>query len=183
MDPQTLCDLNKSPFGRRLHILTHRLPRDCRAGSDWELDRGFHLGVLDDNLLEFTLNSRDQGQNGPTLPLLTQNATVHGQDRFLVWNCPGRYQPERFAHFAKELQERSDLQIGIILSQTSERSQVLLDFPKYRRVWKRTNKPVLHVFQDFPESGYFSVEKSLFDLGRIGRRLLKLSKIRRLLPW
>ena len=50
-------------------------------------------------------------------------------------------------------------------------------------MWAKLEQPVLQVFQNIPEADYFSVEKSLFQLGRVGRRLLRLGKYRRLLPW
>jgi hypothetical protein len=181
VDSQTLKDLSESPFGRSLHLLTHRLPRKCRAGNDWDLDRGFHLEVLGSDILQFTLRARAESE-ASTVPLLP-GAEEAGQDRFLIWHCPGAYQPGRFGEFADQLRSRQTANIGLILSQTDERTQAMLDYPKYRGVWKGLEQPVVQVFQDFPNVEYFTAEKSLFALGRIGRRLLKLSKMRRLLPW
>ena len=159
-------ELNKSPFGRSLHVLAHRLPRSSREGQDWELERGFQLEVLGENTFHLTLASREDSGR---------------QDRFVIWHCPGRYQPEKFQNFADLLKERDG--IGIILSQTAERTRAVLDYPKYRGLWKQASQPVIQVFQDFPDSRFFTVEKTLFNLGRVGRRVVKMGRIRRLLPW
>ena len=180
MDSSTLQELNKSPFGRELHVITHRLPRACKAGADWELERGFYLEVVGEDLFEFTLAARSPQTN--SLPLWA-DANTEGQERFLIWHSPRNYKPEEFETFATALNERPQVAIGLILSHSSRRGQALLDFPKYRRVWRSVNQPVLQIFQDYPPKTYFAVEKSLFDLGRVGRRLKKLSKIRRLMPW
>jgi hypothetical protein len=172
-------ELNKSPFGRSLHVLAHRLPRDCREGHDWELERGFHLEVLGENTFSLILAS-PEASDDPS-PHLLSNTHRKGQDRFVIWHCPGEYQPEKFQDFADLLAERSG--IGLILSQTTERAQALLDYPKYRGLWKQTQQPVLQIFQDLPDSRFFTVEKCLFSLGRIGRRLVKMGRLRRLMPW
>lgn len=180
MDSSTLNELNKSPFGRELHLLTHRLPRSCKLGEDWELERGFHLQVVGKDLFELTLAARSSKIK--SLPLWPDSNT-HGQERFLVWHCPGDYAPESFADYIAQLKLSEQIQVGLILSHSKERPKAVLDFPKYRNLWNSVEQPVLQIFQDFPPKSYFSVESSLFELGRVGRRLLKLSKWRRLMPW
>lgn len=172
---------NKSPWGRTLHLLAHRLPRHCQDGADWELERGFHLQVVGADLFALTLRAR-QEPAGPTLPL-SPSANREGQERFLVWHCPGMYRSERLAEFAEMLASRYPDHIGLILSHTRDRQRALLDFATHRLHWSRLERPVIQVFQNYPPSRFFAVEKSLFDLGRVGRRLRKLSKIRRLMPW
>jgi hypothetical protein len=182
VDCQRLEDLNRSPYGRALHVLTHRLPRGCKAGRDWGLDRGFHLEVLDEDLFLFTLAGRDTPPLQGALPLLAGH-NAEDQERFLIWHCPGRYSPEKLLAFADRLGRHPECQVGLILSHRCERAQAFLDFPKYRQVWRSVNKPVLQAFQDFPTNGFFTVEKNLFDLGRIGRRLVRFGRWRRLMPW
>ena len=182
MNPQDISELNDSPFGRNLAILAHRLPRSSKQGLDWELERGFHLSVLGSDFLEFTLASRGEKSEKPCLPLM-EGFDNQGQDSFLIWHCPGLYTPDRFQEFADLAKENSHLSCALILSHTSEHRRALLDYPSYRGLWKTVEQPVLQVFQDFPTPSYFTVEKNLFDLGRIGRRLNRLGKIRRLMPW
>ena len=177
-----ISELNDSPFGRDLAVLAHRLPRSSKHGLDWELERGFHLSVLGSDFLEFTLASRMEKSENPSLPLI-QTSDNQGQDSFLIWHCPGLYTPERFQEFADLAKEKSHMNCALILSHTSEHRRALMDYPSYRHLWKAVDKPVLQVFQDFPTASYFTVEKNLFDLGRIGRRLSRLGKIRRLMPW
>lgn len=178
MDHHRLSELNETPFGRNLQLLTHRLPRTCKAGQDWELERGFHLNVLGEDFFEFTLAPRG---NPVAVPFLCDSP--EGLTRFLVWHCPGKYSPERFPEFAAALGDSPNFGIGLILSHSSEHRQALLDYPKHRRVWKKIKQPVIQVFQDFPRANFFAVEKSLFCLGRIGRRVVRLGKLRRLMPW
>ena len=172
-------ELNDSPFGRSLHVVAHRLPRGCRQGQDWEIERGFHLEVLGEDTFRLTLAARD-GSPESGLSLLSAPDTT-GQDQFLIWHCPGKYRPDKFQDFAQLLSGHSG--VGLILSQCDERARALLDYPKYRGLWKQAEQPVLQVFQDLPDSRFFTVEKCLFNLGRIGRRLVKMGRLRRLMPW
>ena len=182
MDASQLKEWNRSPFGRTLYTLAHRLPRDCKAGLDWRLERGFHLCLLDHDFFEFTLAADPIPKSATSLPILP-DPQGQGQERFLIWHCPGTYQSERLATFSALLSERKDLTVGLILSQTKERGRALLDYPTNRSLWRSVHLPVLQVFQNYPEASYFTVEKNLFDLGRMGRRLAKLSRLRRLMPW
>lgn len=171
--------LNSSPFGRSLHLLTHRLPKGRKAGEDWELERGFRLEIEKENLFEFILASRDKTAN----PLnLADKAASRGECRFLIWHCPHNYNPEKFEQFADLLSERPDLEAGLILSSVSERISAFVDFLKYREVWQKVEVPVIQIFQAFPGPHFFSVEKTLFDLPRVGFRLQRLAKLRRLFP-
>lgn len=172
---------NKSPWGRSLHLLAHRLPRQCKDGTDWELERGFHLQVVGADFFALTLRAREETA-GPTLPLL-DSAKSAGQERFLIWHCPGKYRSDRLSEFAETLACKYPDHIGLILSHTRDRQRALLDFATHRLLWNKLQRPVIQVFQDYPSTRFFAVEKSLFDLGRVGRRLRKLSKIRRLMPW
>ena len=172
-------DLNKNPFGRSLHMLAHRLPRSSKDGLDWELERGFHLSVLGEDTFLLTLAARESGEE-LTLSLCTDKPNPH-LTKFVIWHCPGSYQPERFEEFAELVNEEGG--VGLILSQTSERARATLDYPKYRGLWKHVQRPVIQVFQELPDSRYFTVEKCLFSLGRIGRRVRKMGRLRRLMPW
>lgn len=172
-------DLSKSPFGRSLNLLAHRLPRNSKDGQDWELERGFHLSVLGEETFSLTLAGRQIGE-GLTLSLCTDEQDT-ALETFVIWHCPGKYRPGGFEEFAELVKERNS--VGLILSQTSERTKATLDYPKYRGVWKNVTTPVIQVFQDIPDARYFTVEKCLFSLGRIGRRVRKLGRMRRLLPW
>lgn len=174
-------ELNKSPWGRELHVLAHRLPRSCKRGHDWELERGFHLEIVGDSLFRFVLRARSEDAT-PTLPLFPESDSA-GQEKFLIWHCPGRYQGTELTGFAEQLRSQYTGHVGLILTQCRERHPAMLDFAKYRGVWNEVAEPVVQVFQNVPDANYFAVEKSLFDLGRVGRRLLRLGKIRRLLPW
>ncbi len=175
MDP----DFSKSPFGRSLRLLAHRLPRKSKEGQDWELERGFHLSVLGEETFSLTLAGRQSGEK-LTLSLCTDTRDAE-LENFVIWHCPGKYRPERFEEFAELVREQDS--IGLILSQTSEHTRATLDYPKYRGVWREVTTPVIQVFQDIPDARYFTVEKCLFSLGRIGRRVRKLGRIRRLMPW
>ena len=117
---------------------------------------------------------------GLTLSLCTDEQDT-ALETFVIWHCPGKYRPGGFEEFAELVKERNS--VGLILSQTSERTKATLDYPKYRGVWKNVTTPVIQVFQDIPDARYFTVEKCLFSLGRIGRRVRKLGRMRRLLPW
>lgn len=172
---------DRCPWGRKLHLLTYRLPPRNHDGADWELERGFHLQVVGADLFELSLKAREESE-APTLSLL-EGATLEGQDRFLILHCPHAYHRERLHSFAESLQAQFPHHVGLILSHSSERFQSLIEYRHHRSNWKNLTRPVIQVFQDYPEADFFSVEKSLFDLGRIGRRLQKLTKLRRLLPW
>lgn len=177
-----LGSLEDSPFGRELHLLAHRLPRRCKLGGDWEIERGFHLEVLAEDRFQLTLAARNRSGQSESLPF-RPGTDQTGRQSFLVWHCPGRYNCSRFEEFAGTLVEHPEVEVGLILSHTSERAQALLDYPKFRGLWRGVEQPVLQVFCDFPDSSYFTVERNLFHLGRIGRRLIRLGKWRRLMPW
>lgn len=181
MDNSTLQELNRAPFGRDLHILAHRLPRSCKLGRDWELERGFQISVLGEEYFEFILGPREMKQGTP--PSLVSRDFQDDEERFLIWHVPGRYDPGKLEEFRDMLAARPDIHIGLILSRSDERTRALTDYPRYRAMWSKLEQPVLQVFQKIPEAQYFSVEKSLFQLGRVGRRLIRLGKYRRLLPW
>ena len=181
MDRSTLQELNRAPFGRDLHILAHRLPRSCKLGHDWELERGFQLSVLSDEHFEFILAPRDMKLGSP--PSLLSREFQEQEERFLIWHAAGSYDSSRLEEFRDLLAARPEVPIGLILSRSDERTRALADYPRYRGLWAKLEQPVLQVFQNIPEADYFSVEKSLFQLGRVGRRLLRLGKYRRLLPW
>lgn len=174
-------ELDKSPWGRRLHLLVHRLPRDSKDGADWELERGFHVQVVGADLFEIVL--RPRGEAGSKTPGLLSDADGEGQVRFLLWHAPLAYRSERLGEFAEKLKSEYPAHVGLILSHLSERNRAFRDFVVQRRLWKEIHHPVLQIFQAYPNSDFFSLEKSLFDLGRVGRRLQKLTRLRRFLPW
>ena len=181
MDRSTLQELNRAPFGRDLHILAHRLPRSCKLGRDWELERGFQISVLSGKHFEFILGPREMKQGAA--PSLISGDLQDEEERFLIWQAAGSYDSSRLEEFRDMLAARPDIHIGLILSRSDERHRALVEYPKYRKMWSKLEQPVLQVFQSIPDAHYFAVEKSLFQLGRMGRRLIRLGKYRRLLPW
>ncbi len=174
-------EFDKSPWGRKLHILAHRLPRDCREGADWELERGFHLQVIEADFFQLVLRAR-HSTSRRTVGILGEVHT-DGQDRFLLWHAPLAYSSERLSAFAEKLRDEYTDHVGLILSHPSERKASFRDLLAGRGLWRGVRRPVIQVFQAYPRADFFSVEKTLFDLGRVGRRLQKLTKLRRFAPW
>ncbi len=171
----------KSPFGCRLRVIIHRLRRNSPASLDWEIERGFLLTVLDENLFELILRPRDSTKSPTTLPLLDE-APALGVDRFLIWQKAPRDE-EGWEAFSSQLRARTGLTAGLILSSDVEHTKALRSYRRRRAIWHGIDTPVLQIFQNTPTASFFTVEKNLFFLGRIGRRLNRLAGLRRLLPW
>lgn len=170
-------DLERGPFGQSLSLLLHKLPRGA-GPFDWELERGFHLAILSEDLFE--LNLRPRGLSAETAALPWDAGP--GVSRLLVW----QKRPEDEAGwelFAGQLQAGKTWQAALILSPTSERNGALSSFLSRRVHWKGAPCAVVQVFQDSPPASFFTVEKNLFMLGRLGRRLERYTGLRRWLPW
>lgn len=171
--------LESSPFGRKLSLLIHRLPRPSSDSDwDWELERGFHLQVLSEDLFALSLRPREDSER-PSLPLL-MDASQSASGRLLVWQKAAK--AENWDAFSAALSSRS-WQAGLILSANHERGQALSSYLRRRSCWKGLSCPVIEVFQDSPPATFFTVEKNLFVLGRVGRRMRRYARLRGWLPW
>lgn len=171
-------ELERGPFGQRLSLLVHRLPRSTPRELDWELERGFHLQILAESLFE--LNLRPRGASSATsLPLLEPAAT--GVSKLLIWQRSPR--DEDWPAFTSYLTAGTPWQGALILSRSDERGSALSSLLARRTHSKGAPCAVLQVFQDSPPATFFTVEKNLFVLGRVGRRLERYAALRRLLPW
>jgi hypothetical protein len=166
----------REPFGRRLGLRLHHLPRSTGEGWDWDLDRGFHLEVLSESLFE--LNLRPRGQDAGALPI-PRNALPPGVTRILLWQkAPG---DEGWAEFSSALSSGDGWRAGLVLSRWSERPWLPFCW-RHRHLWSELRCPVVQLYQDTPAASFFTVEKNLFCLGRVGRRLERYSRWRSLLP-
>lgn len=181
IEPTKLTEWEVSPFGRSLTVLPLRLPPGSRADYSWGLERGFHLEVIDEEIFALTL-----GPIGGTFEIevpLHGHSDPSGVERLLLWHSPKRYRQAELQRFADLLRYRKNREIGVILSPTDERWRGLFGMIFNRSPWRGLERPVIHVFQDFPDHSFFSLEKNLAELGRIGRHLTKFARWRRLLPW
>jgi hypothetical protein len=172
-------ELERSPFGRRVALLVHRLPRSLPAELDWELERGYHLQVLSESFLELNLRPREPEQ--APLPLLGGTASP-GLSKLLIWQKQPKDQ-DGWAELSSLLCSGQGWQAGLILSRSSERGAAVSSFMSRRKHWTGVPCAVVQVFQDSPPASFFSVEKNLFVLGRVGRRLERLAALRRWMPW
>lgn len=172
-------ELERGPFGQALSLWLHRFPRNSGEDWDWELDRGFHLQVLDESLFELNLRPRDFTSR-KTLTLLP-NASLEGQSRFLVWQRSTS--DHNWSEFATRLKSSEGWRAGLILSHLNQRGAIICGHLRLHRHWAGVDFPVVHLFQRTPPAeDFFTVEKNLFVLGRVGRRLQRYAKFRRLLP-
>jgi hypothetical protein len=168
----------RGPFGQRLSILLHRLPRAITAPLDWELERGFHLRLLSDALFELSLRPRGPTDSA-TLPLLKPD--VSGVCRLLIWHKDP--QDERWQAFSEQLTSPTAWQGALILSPSQQRRTAWASWARRRRASVGAACPVVELFQDSPPATFFTVEKNLFVLGRVGRRVERYARFRRLWPW
>jgi hypothetical protein len=178
-----ICDqFECGPFGRNLSLLVHRLPRRSGADWDWELERGFHLEVLSDSLFELNLRPRARSADGvATLPILSSSHST-GLSKLLVWQKCAQDE-DGWVEFAQTLAADKPWQAGLILSASAERGPAVSSYLKRRAHWSGLNCPVVQIFQDSPAPAFFTVEKNLFSLGRVGRRMERYAGVRRWLPW
>lgn len=171
MDPT-----EREPFGRCLSVLLHHFPRSVGPSWDWDLERGFHLEILSESLFE--LNLRPRGADAGALPI-PRAALPSGVTRLLLWQKePG---DDGWDEFAALLASGSEWRAGLVLSRWSERSLLPFSF-RYRSLWQKLDCPVVQLFQDTPSAAFFTVEKNLFSLGRLGRRLERYARWRNMLP-
>ncbi len=172
--------LERGPFGQALSLWLHRLPRDSGQDWDWEIDRGFHLQVLGPSLFELNLRPRS-AVSSPSLKILP-GSSVEGVTKLLIWNRSS--QDQDWEAFARCLNDSVCWRAGLILSPLCQRTRVLREHFRLHSLWAPVVCPVVHLFQDTPPAeDYFSVEKNLFVLGRVGRRLKRYARWRRCLPW
>lgn len=173
-------ELERAPFGQALALWLHRFPRNCGKDWDWELERGFHLQLLGPSLFE--LNLRPRESSGCQTLRLLPGASSLGVTRLLVWHKAAS--DDDWSAFAKLLQEAQSWRAGLILSHFQQRGGVLREHLGRRALWASIGCPVVHIFQRTPPvEDYFTVEKNLFCLGRVGRRLERYARWRRRLPW
>lgn len=171
-------ELERGPFGQRLHLLIHRMPRTGPTDLDWELERGFHLQVLAESMFELNLR-RAGGPAETALPLKGEAGA--GLDKLLVWQkAPADSDWEAFGRLLKG---GKPWQAALILSPSAQRGTALSSYLKPRAHTRGASCPVVEIFQDSPAASFFTVEKNLFVLGRVGRRLQRYASARRWLPW
>lgn len=173
-------NLERGPFGQALSLWLHRFPRNAGSDWDWELDRGFHLQVLGPSLFELNLCPRQSNGEAPTLSFLP-GYRDQGATRLLIWQ-KAQDDEQGWELLSQALTQASHPRAGLILSRTSEQKGRLREHLGRRHLWKSIECPVVEIFQDTPASNFFTVEKSLFVLGRVARRLQRYSKVRQLLP-
>lgn len=173
-------ELERGPFGQALSLWLHRFPRNSGEDWDWELDRGFHLQVLGESLFEVNLRPRNPSSK-TTLALLADSST-EGLSRFLVWQKSAT--DHDWEEFSTRLARFGRWRAGLILSHLDQRAAIIGGHFSHRQDWKEVDCPVIHLFQHTPPpENYFTVEKNLFVLGRVGRRLRRYARWRRRLPW
>ena len=169
-------ELERGPFGQRLSLLVHRFPRVVASTLDWELERGFHLRVLAESMFE--LNLRRTGATDTPLPLFGEPAQV---DKLLVWQKSPK--DGDWLTFSNLLKSGQPWQAALILCPSAQRGSSLSSYFSLRTHTVGAPCPVVEVFQETPTATFFTVEKNLFALGRVGRRLQRYAGMRRLLPW
>lgn len=174
-------DLERAPFGRALRVWIHRFPKGASRdwNWDWEIERGFHLEILGPSMFELNLRPR-ASRAGRSLAFLP-DAVVSDLTRLLVWHKAP--EDREWQEFANLLSHGKGYSAGLILSHLEQYTQTLRNHFRCRHYWRTTPYPVVELFQATPSAKrYFTVEKNLFSLGRVGRRLQRYAKIRRLLP-
>ena len=173
-------ELERAPFGQALALWLHRFPRECGSDWDWELERGFHLQILGPSFFELNLRPRESSEH-PSLSLLPDASSL-GVTRLLLWHKA--ISDDDWSGFAELLAEKSRWRAGLILSHFQQRGPVLREHLGRRALWACLDCPVVQIFgRTPPADDYFTVEKNLFCLGRVGRRLERYARWRRRLPW
>ncbi len=181
--------LRQSPDRRRdlLRVTPLVLPRSWRGPqAPWEIDqRGFRLRILGPDLLALTL-----GAPGPKTPggALSRKPGP-GEETLLVVPAPKGPPPEALEAARSVPQEEGWTPACLLV--LSDREQ-LPSPPRARRelgralrgagfaaAWVLDASPQV----DFRGLPYFTVERSLRQLGRVGRRLERWARWRRLWPW
>ncbi len=169
-------DLCKSPFGRSLSLLLLHLPKRASIEGDWALERGFHLQLLSSEL--FVLRLADETKNSEIFP----EEQPDGSTRFLLWQLPDDQSLKQLPQFLHTLRESSPWEAALILGHIRDSKSALWREIRRGGALRGLGFPVVGVHQDRPPSDFFTVEKNLFHLGRIGRRLRRYAKLRNLLP-
>lgn len=174
-------DLEYGPFGRRLRLLIHHLPKTPPNRFHWEIERGFHLQVLSSDLFELRLRPQSGPHQQGESPLFNPSVAPSSSGRLLLWQKPE--QDATWEEFSQALVSSQPWEAALILDNTTQYLKAAGSLIQKPSGWQKPNCPVIGVFQDSPPSTFFTVEKNLFVLGRVGRRLERYAKLRRLLPW
>lgn len=173
--------LQGAPFGRRLGLLIYRLPRQAPAKFCWELEQGFHLQVLSGDLFELHLRSASGSTEPLALPILGGDEAARPPSKLLLWQRPQTEQ-SNWQEFDEALASCGPWQAAVILSHTRSRLAALTRYPSLQRRFRHAGCPVVELFQDAAPETFFTVEKNLFVLGRVGRRLERYLRWRGRLP-
>ncbi len=175
--------------GRRdsLRVVPLGLPRSWKGPqAPWEIDqRGYRLRVLGPELVCLTLGAPGPRSPGGAL----SRSPGPGEEALLIVPAPSGPAAETLAQ-ARELPGQEGWAPACLLV-LSDRRQL----PSYShtrrdlgRALRGSGFPAAWILDDLPQvefrgQPYFTVERSLRQLGRIGRRLARWAKYRRLLPW
>lgn len=177
-----------APAERRdlLRVVPLLLPRAWRGPeAPWEIQRGFRLRVVSPEVLVLTLGAPRDKAPGQAL----QAAPGTGEESFLVLPAPLGASAEALA-LARRLPAEEGWRPACLLV-LSDRLQLAsyggarrdlragLRGADFAAAWILDEMPTV----DFRGLPYFTVERSLRQLGRIGRRLARWAKYRRLLPF
>lgn len=169
-----------------LRVAPLRLPRSWRGPeAPWELRRGYRLRVPDPAVLVLTLGA--PGAKAPGQALLPTPGP--GEEALLVLPAPGGPAPEAL-ELARRLPRDEGWRPACVLV-LSDRRQVpsygatrrelvrAMGGEDFAAAWILDEMPTV----DFRGLPYFTVERSLRQLDRVGRRLARWARYRRLLPW
>lgn len=181
--------LRQAPDRRRdlLRVVPLVLPRSWRGPqAPWEIDRrGFRLRVLGPDLLALTL-----GKPGPKPPGgVLSRAPGPGEETLLIVPAP-KGPPTEALEAARRIPQEEGWSPACLLV-LSDREQ-LTSYSRARRdlgrALRRAAFPAAWVLDQSPQVDfrglpYFTVERSLRQLGRVGRRLERWARWRRLWPW
>ena len=179
----------QAPAERRdpLRVVPLSLPRSWKGPEGpWEIDRrGYRLKVLGPELVALFLGAPEAKEPGRALA----TSPTRGEEALLVVPAPRGPSAETLEALRKVPQEEGWTPSCLLV--LSDRSQ-LASYRATRRslgqalrgagfpaAWVLDESPSV----DFRGLPYFTVERSLRQLGRIGRRLARWARYRRLLPW
>lgn len=166
-----------------LRVVPLLLPRAWRGPAEpWEIQRGYRLRVVDPATVVLTLGALDK--SGP--PTTLSHASGPGEESLVVLVAPTG-PTRKGVQSARELAV-ADRSCLLILS---DRRQVQ-SYGEVRReigqALRGGDFPAAWILDDMPQVDfrglpYFTVERSLRQLGRVGRRLKRWAGYRRLIPW
>lgn len=155
---------------RRLRVDFLHYPRAFRARHfRWDLDRGFRLEVLQPGTFWFSL------LDGPGLTQAVEPRPQGQEQDFLL-------RVERVGSGRFPQWERSRLgshTICVLLSDTGKAPSVPSDWPNLV-IWVR--QPML-AGTAWTGNDFFTPEQTLYQWGRVGRRVQRRARWRPFLPW